>query len=67
MLARTAGVTVSSVDANTPPMAAVTVVVPTAAAVATPSVAAAVLVETTLGLDDVHVTERVTSRIELSV
>ncbi len=66
MLARTAGVTVSCVDADNPPIEAVMVVVPMALAVASRSVDA-VLMEATAGLEDVHVTEPVKSCVELSV
>ena len=61
METRVAGVTVNVVDPDTPPMLAVMVAVPGAAAVAVPPAAPVATMEAMLGLDEVQLAVEVRS------
>jgi len=62
-----AGVTVKLVDPDTEPLEAVIVTEPGPTPVARPWEADALLIDATVGSEDVHATEAVTSCVELSV
>jgi len=62
-----AGVTVKFVDPDTEPLAAVIATDPGLTPVARPWEADALLIDTTVGSEDVHATEAVRSCVELSV
>ena len=62
-----AGVTVKLIDPDTAPLAAAIVTDPELTLVARPCEADALLIDATVGSEDVHATEAVRSCVELSV
>ena len=65
--ASSAGVTVKLIDPDTVPLAAIIVTDPGLTPVARPWEADALLIDATVGSEDVHATEAVRSWVELSV